>query len=79
MSQPQTDTLPALNTVQAAAKLGLSPATLEKYRTIGGGPTFHKLGRAVRYTAANLETWSRARACESTSDPAYENLRRSAS
>jgi hypothetical protein len=60
-----------LNCDQAGAHLKLSPRTLEKLRTIGGGPRFRKLGRRVVYTRADLDAWADARACESTSDPTY--------
>ena len=40
----------ALLTVdQAAIYLGLARSTLNKWRCHGGGPTFIKMGRAVRY------------------------------
>jgi CRP-like cAMP-binding protein len=32
-------------------------STLESLRTRGGGPAFRKLGRAVRYTEADLVAW----------------------
>jgi hypothetical protein len=60
---------------EAGAHLKLSPRTLEKMRTIGGGPRFRKLGRRVIYSLQDLEAWSDARACESTSDPVYAALR----
>lgn len=71
---PANPTEPAwsyLNCNQAGAHLNLSPRTLEKLRTIGGGPRFRKLGRRVMYTIADLDAWANARACESTSDPSY--------
>jgi len=60
-----------LDTHQAAAHLNLSPRTLEKLRTLGGGPTFRKFRHRVRYALADLENWANARVCESTSDPSY--------
>ena len=60
---------------EAGAHLKLSPRTLEKMRTIGGGPRFRKLGRRVVYALQDLEAWSNARTCESTSDPIYASLR----
>jgi hypothetical protein len=64
-----------LNCDEAGAHLKLSPRTLEKMRTIGGGPRFRKLGRRVMYSLHDLEAWADSRACESTSDPVYESLR----
>lgn len=60
---------------EAGAFLKLSPRTLEKLRTLGGGPRFRKLGRRVMYAQADLEAWADSRACSSTSDPAYTALR----
>jgi helix-turn-helix protein len=69
---PQRD---YLTCEEAGHRLNLSPRTLEKYRTIGGGPTFRKLGRRVMYKPADLDAWTDARSCESTSDPVYVALR----
>lgn len=49
-----------LDTRQAAAMVGLSPRTLEYYRTTGQGPAFFKLGGRVRYSVAEIERWVRA-------------------
>ena len=57
-----------LTTRQAAARLGLSPRTLERYRVTGGGPEFVKMGHAVRYVAGKLNEWIEARTRRSTSD-----------
>lgn len=66
---------PYLTCDEAGAHLKLSPRTLEKMRTIGGGPRFRKFGRRVMYAVQDLDAWSDARSCESTSDPAYMALR----
>ena len=42
---------------EAAAYLGLAVSTLNKWRCIGGGPEFLKLGKAVRYRVADLDGW----------------------
>lgn len=42
---------------EAARVLGCSPRTLEKWRCYGGGPTYYKMGRAVRYAKRDLEDW----------------------
>lgn len=65
-----------LNTVEAAHHLKLSRTTLEKYRSIGCGPPFKKLGRAVRYTLEDLDSWNNARSCTSTFDQTYQKVRR---
>jgi len=56
---------------EAATFLKLSPRTLEKQRVHGGGPRFRKFGRRVVYAIADLESWSNARVCDSTSDHNY--------
>jgi hypothetical protein len=70
-AQPTASNVPHLTQDQAAVHLNLSPRTLEKYRVIGGGPKFRKFGTRVRYTLNDLNEWSAARTCESTSDPLY--------
>jgi predicted DNA-binding transcriptional regulator AlpA len=42
---------------EAAAYLGLSPKTLARWRWAGKGPVFHKLGSAVRYSVAELDSF----------------------
>ena len=46
-----------LDVKTAAKRLGLSKSTLDKLRVYGGGPRFSKLGRSVRYSATDLDTW----------------------
>ena len=57
-----------LDTRAAAAHLGLSPRTLDRYRVSGEGPAFYKLGTRVRYRLADLEAWAESRRRRSTSD-----------
>lgn len=57
-----------LTTQNAAERLGLSPRTLEALRVRGGGPSYLKLGRLVRYEPAALEAWIDARRLASTSE-----------
>lgn len=56
-----------LNPKQAADYLGSSPSTLAKLRLYGGGPTFCRIGRAVRYTRADLDEFMAASRANSTS------------
>jgi len=60
---------PFLSTDQAAHYVGLSRRTLEKMRTVGGGPRFRKHGRYVRYHIDDLNEWSAAHLKTSTSEP----------
>nr|WP_245649157.1 helix-turn-helix domain-containing protein [Sphingomonas mali] len=62
---------PFFSNDEAASFLRLSPRTLEKYRVIGGGPPFYKLGRRVFYKRVDLEDWAGRRLCDSTSDPRW--------
>ena len=57
-----------LRTGEAAAHLGLSARTLERYRGSGGGPPFHLFRTAVRYLRCDLDEWARTRRLRSISD-----------
>ncbi|WP_096701072.1 DNA-binding protein [Magnetospirillum sp. 15-1] len=67
---------PFLNTAQAAFYVGLSGRTLEKMRTMGGGPRFRKHGRYVRYHIDDLDGWSKTHGQASTSDTGAGAARR---
>jgi predicted DNA-binding transcriptional regulator AlpA len=58
-----------LTTTEAAARLGLAPRTLERWRWAGTGPRFRKLGGAVRYVPSDLNSWADAATRSSTSAP----------
>ncbi|RWR31910.1 DNA-binding protein [Sinirhodobacter populi] len=58
-----------LRTKEAAEFLSLSARTLEKHRTYGTGPAYHKLGGRVVYGIDDLEAWAARGAVTSTSDP----------
>ena len=51
-----------------ALRLGISERTLERKRCDGTGPKFVRVGRLVRYTARDLESWLAARTVQSTSE-----------
>ena len=55
-----------LTTLDAADYLGLQRSTLEAWRCRGGGPRFVKLGRAVRYRQADLDSWIESRVRDNT-------------
>ena len=42
---------------EAARYLGVSPNTLRSWRCQKIGPVYHKSGRAVRYSKADLDIW----------------------
>jgi predicted DNA-binding transcriptional regulator AlpA len=54
----------------AAEYVGLSESMLAKMRCLGGGPTYLKLGRAVRYRQDDLDAWLNARRVRHSSDAA---------
>jgi len=57
-----------MTTPEAARYLGLAVSTLNKWRCLGGGPKFLKLGRAVRYRQADLEAYLSSRQLRSTAE-----------
>ncbi|MGN6144005.1 MAG: helix-turn-helix transcriptional regulator [Mesorhizobium sp.] len=57
-----------LRTKEAAHFLSLSARTLEKHRTYGTGPAYHKLGGRVVYAIEDLQSWAQRGAMTSTSD-----------
>ncbi|MGY4258104.1 putative DNA-binding transcriptional regulator AlpA [Bradyrhizobium sp. USDA 4516] len=70
MSDPNTDKPPRyLRTSEAARFLSLSGRTLEKHRTYGTGPEYHKIGGRVVYSVADLTAWAKLGKKKSTSDP----------
>lgn len=56
-----------LNTREAAAYVRLGKPTMERFRISGEGPIFVKLGGAVRYRKADLDSWLESRRVRSTS------------
>lgn len=58
-----------LRTKEAAQFLSLSARTLEKHRTYGTGPAYHKLGGRVVYSIEDLEAWVKLGSVTSTTDP----------
>lgn len=52
----------------AAAALGISPRTLDYLRVKGDGPRFVKIGRRVKYRAADLTAYLEERTRTSTAD-----------
>ena len=49
-----------LDTTQAAAYLGLSRRTLNRYRVSGDGPMYLRFGNRVRYVREDLDEWARS-------------------
>jgi len=57
-----------LNTAKVADLYGLAETTLRKWRMIGRGPRFVRLGRTVRYRRADLEAFTGERAFRTTGE-----------
>jgi excisionase family DNA binding protein len=53
---------------EAAEYLGIARATLAKWATTGGGPSFMRLGGAVVYDTADLDAWVAERRRANTSE-----------
>lgn len=62
--------LELLTTEMAAMELRLAPQTLSKYRCVGGGPVFYRVGRRCLYSRADLRAWLGERRRLSTSQSA---------
>lgn len=59
-----------LTSKQAAAYMGLSPRTVESWRSTEDGPSFVRISnRSIRYERAHLDEWMQRRVRRSTSDP----------
>ena len=65
-----------LNQIELARRLGVSCRTLERWRWIGAGPQFIKVGGRVKYRLADSEAYEQSRLCQSTADSHYENSAR---
>lgn len=59
---PQTH----FNQADLAARLNISPRTLERWRWTGEGPAFLKIGSRVVYRLEDVEAFEQARRCERT-------------
>lgn len=58
--------LSLMRTEEVAKKLGLKKNTIDLWRTTGQGPTFLKLGRAVRYRPEDIDDFIQRSARENT-------------
>jgi excisionase family DNA binding protein len=57
-----------LTQAETAELLRLSERTLERWRVIGGGPAYVKLGKRVLYPRTELHRWIASHLCHSTSE-----------
>jgi hypothetical protein len=70
ISTSAVSTDPLLDERAAANFLDISHLTLRKWRCVGGGPEFVKIGRCVRYERSGLERFVQNRVRTSTSQVA---------
>ncbi len=61
-------TSPYFTTREAAGYLRLQPSTLERWRSVGGGPPYQKFGGRVVYLRDDLDAFVNAGRRISTSD-----------
>lgn len=57
-----------LTVVEAAEYMRVSKSTIDKLRTVGGGPKFIKWGRRVLYRIESLDQWMLGLEISSTSE-----------
>lgn len=57
------------NQVLLARRWSMSPRTLERWRWLGQGPQYLKIGGRVVYRPADIEAYEAAQLHESTSHP----------
>ncbi len=57
-----------LSQKRVATELGISHRTLEKWRVVGGGPRFIRVGRLVRYRQEDVQDWMRSRTVSNTTE-----------
>ena len=60
-----------LNQVDLSRRLGISVRTLERWRWLGMGPRFIKVGGRVKYRLEDVEAFEESRLCQSTADEHY--------
>ena len=58
-----------LSTRKAAAALGLSPRTLDRYRETGDGPAYHRFGVRIVYRREDLDDWAARRRVPGADEP----------
>ncbi len=58
-----------LSTRKAAAVLGLSPRTLDRYRETGDGPAYHRFGQRIVYRRDDLDAWAAKRRVPAADEP----------
>jgi hypothetical protein len=62
--------------VEVAEARNIPVTTLRSMRSEGGGPVFHKIGGAVRYTFEDVDAWLATKRVSSTSQVPARAARR---
>ncbi|MFH1157626.1 MAG: helix-turn-helix domain-containing protein [Pseudomonadota bacterium] len=57
-----------MNQIELSRRWGMSPRTLERWRWLGEGPAFVKLGGKVVYRLSDIEAYEQSQLRRSTSD-----------
>jgi hypothetical protein len=65
----QADAIRHLNQVDLSRRWGISPRTLERWRWLGQGPRYLKVGGRVVYRLADIEAYEAAQLRTSTLSP----------
>jgi len=63
-----------LNQIELSRRWGISHRTLERWRWLGEGPSFVKLGGRVAYRIEDVEAYEAAQLRRSTSDQGEVSL-----
>lgn len=59
---------PFINQIELSRRWRISPRTLERWRWLGEGPPFLKMGARVVYRLSDIETYEKTAFRRSTSD-----------
>jgi predicted site-specific integrase-resolvase len=62
-----------MSQAELAQRWGISPRTLERWRWIGHGPKFLKLGGRVVYRMQDVEAYEAAQLRSSTTDESFSH------
>lgn len=57
-----------INQIELSRRWRISPRTLERWRWLGEGPRFFKIGSRVVYNLADVEEYENTKLRQSTSD-----------
>lgn len=60
-----------LNQIDVSRRWDLSCRTLERWRWLGIGPRFIKIGGRVKYRLCDLKAYEETHICQSTADQHY--------